>query len=203
MRRDQPPAPWHLFFRDIDRTLDHPVAVQCIGGFAIAMLYGLPRPTVDIDFLSVVPADEIGWLEALAGMGSALHGKHGVYVHHVGIVTVPECYEDRVIPIFPDAYRRVRLTGLEAHDLALSKLERNSGRDREDVKFLARAVPLDLRILEDRYRSRASALSGGCRAARSHVAALDRDAAGDVIRYRKRGGPSSPGWTGREACPTA
>ena len=87
------------------------------------------------------PADGIGRLEAL------------VYVHHVGIVTVPESYEDRLIPIFPDAYRRVRLTGLEAHDLALSKLERNSGRDREDVKFLARTVPLDLRILEDRYRS--------------------------------------------------
>jgi len=27
---------------------------RCIGGFAIAMLYGLPRPTVDVDYLSVV-----------------------------------------------------------------------------------------------------------------------------------------------------
>src|ERR1017187_4285441 len=203
MRRDRPPEPWHSFFRDIDKAFDQAIVLQCIGGFAIAMLYGLPRPTVDVDFLSVDPAGEIGRLDALAGTGSALDKKHGVRVQHVGIVTVPENYEDRLIPIFPGAYRRVHLTGLEAHDLALSKLERNSGRDREDVKFLARAVPLDLRILEDRYRSRASALSGGCRAARSHVAALDRDAAGDVIRYRKRGGPSSPGWTGREACPTA
>jgi hypothetical protein len=96
---------------------------------------------VDVDFLSVVPAGEIGRLDALAGMGSALDRKHGVYVQHVGIVTVPENYEDRLIPIFPAAYRRVHLAGLEAHDLALSKLERNSGRDREDVKFLARAVP--------------------------------------------------------------
>ena len=108
---------------------------------------------MDVDFLSVVPAGEIGRLDALAGMGSALDRKHGVYVQHVGIVTVPENYEDRLIPIFPGAYRRVRLAGLEAYDLALSKLERNSGRDREDVKFLARAAPLNLTTLEERYRS--------------------------------------------------
>jgi hypothetical protein len=153
MRRDHPPEPWHSFFRDIDKAFDQPIALQCIGGFAIAMLYGLPRPTVDVDFLSVVPAGEIGRLDALAGMGSALDRKHGVHVQHVGIVTVPENYEYRLIPIFPGAYRRVHLAGLEAHDLALSKLERNSGRDREDVKFLARAVPLNLTTLQDRYRS--------------------------------------------------
>jgi hypothetical protein len=153
MRRDRPPEPWHSFFLDIDQAFDQPIALQCIGGFAIAMLYGLPRPTVDVDFLSVVPAYEIGRLNALAGIGSALHKKHGVYVQHVGIVTVPENYENRLIPIFPGAYRKLRLAGLEAHDLALSKLERNSGRDREDVKFLARAVPLDLTVMEDRYGS--------------------------------------------------
>ena len=60
---------------------------------------------------------------------------------------------NRLVPIFPAAYHNVHLTGLEGYDLALSKLERNSARDREDVKFLARAVPLDPAILEDRYHS--------------------------------------------------
>jgi hypothetical protein len=55
--------------------------------------------------------------------------------------------------MFPSAYRRLRLCGLDAYDLALSKLQRNSARDREDVKFLARAVPFDLAALEQRYRS--------------------------------------------------
>jgi hypothetical protein len=32
-------------------------------------------------------------------------------------------------------------------------LERNSARDREDVRFLARAVPFDLAVLENRYHS--------------------------------------------------
>ncbi|MBZ5586359.1 MAG: hypothetical protein LAQ30_30065 [Acidobacteriia bacterium] len=117
------------------------------------MLYGLPRPTVDVDYLSVIPLDETTNLESLAGMGSALPTRHGVYVQHVGIVTVPDSYEDRLTPMFPSAYRRLRLLGLDGYDLALSKLERNSARDREDVKFLARAVPLDLAVLEDRYRS--------------------------------------------------
>jgi hypothetical protein len=71
----------------------------------------------------------------------------------VGFVTVPESYEDRLMPIFPSAYRSLRLFGLDAYDLALSKLERNSARDREDIQFLARTVPLDLTVLGNRYRS--------------------------------------------------
>jgi hypothetical protein len=153
MPHKQPPEPWRSFFRDIDKKLVQPVELRCIGGFALAMLFGLPRPTVDVDYLSVVPLDETAELESLAGKGSALHTKHGVYVQHVGIVTAPDSYEDRLIPIFPSSYRFLRLFGLDAYDLALSKLERNSARDREDVKFLARAVPLDFVVLQDRYRS--------------------------------------------------
>lgn len=93
-----------------------------------------------------------------------MHNKHGLYVQHVGVVTVPENYERRLIPMFPTAYQSVQLTGLEAHDLALSKLERNSGRDREDVKFLARAVPLNLATLRDRY----------CSELRPYLAAAER-----------------------------
>jgi hypothetical protein len=66
---------------------------------------------------------------------------------------VPDSYEERLTLMFPNAYRRLLLFGLEGHDLALSKLERNSARDREDVRFLTRAVPLNLAILEDRYRA--------------------------------------------------
>jgi len=71
---------------------------------------------------------------------------------HVAIATVPENYIDRLEPMFPKAFRRLRLFGLEAHDIALSKLERNSARDREDIQFLVRAALLDLAVLESRYR---------------------------------------------------
>jgi hypothetical protein len=153
MLHDRPPEPWYSFFAEIDRTFDHPVVLHCIGGFAIAMLFGLPRPTVDVDCVSVIPMEETAPLQSLAGEGSALHKKYGVYLQHVRIVTVPENYHDRLILMFPAAFRRLLLLGLEAHDLALSKLERNSARDREDIKFLARAAPLDLSVLESRYHS--------------------------------------------------
>jgi hypothetical protein len=42
---------------------------------------------------------------------------------------------------------------LDPYDLALSKLERNSQKDRDDVRFLARSVPLHPEVLEERYTS--------------------------------------------------
>jgi G:T-mismatch repair DNA endonuclease (very short patch repair protein) len=39
--------------------------------------------------------------------------------------------------MFPGAWVRLSLFALEAHDLALSKLERNMERDRDDVQQLA------------------------------------------------------------------
>src|SRR6476620_11083915 len=100
MPHDRLPEPWYSFFAEIDQTLDQPVALHCIGGFAIAMLYGLPRPTVDVDCVTVIPVDQTARLQSLAGEGSALHKKHGVYMQHVGIVTVPDKYNDRLIPMF-------------------------------------------------------------------------------------------------------
>ena len=149
----RPPEPWKSFLAAIDGALDQRVSLHCIGGFAIAMLYDLPRPTVDVDYLNVIPVEETAPLQSLAGEGSALHRQHGVYLQHVGMATVPENYADRLKSMFPNAFRRLRLFGLEAHDLALSKLERNSARDREDVRFLADAAPLNLAVLERRYQA--------------------------------------------------
>ena len=153
MPHNRPPEPWRSFLTEIDQALDQPVALHCIGGFAIAMLHGLPRPTVDVDCFTVVPVHKTASLQSLAGEGSALHKKHGVYMQHVGIATVPENYTDRMILMFPALFRRLLLLGLDVHDLALSKLERNSARDREDIKYLARVAPLDLSVLESRYQS--------------------------------------------------
>jgi hypothetical protein len=40
----------------------------------------------------------------------------------------------------------------ERANLALSKLERNTQRDRDDVKHFAQTVPLDLDVLKERYQ---------------------------------------------------
>ena len=55
--------------------------------------------------------------------------------------------------MYSGTYRRLRLFALEAHDLALTKLSRNIARDREDVKYLARTIPFDLLLLQERYRT--------------------------------------------------
>jgi len=153
MRPDRPPEPWHSFFVALDGALDEPVELHCAGGFVMSMLHGMPRPTIDVDFFSAVPQGKIKTLEAVAGKGSSLHQRHHVHLQFVGVVTVPENYPDRLMEMFPASYERLRLFGLEAHDLALSKLERNAARDREDVKYLARAVPLNAALLETRYHS--------------------------------------------------
>lgn len=53
----------------------------------------------------------------------------------------------------PATLRHLRLPALESHDLALSKLARNSPIDRNNVAQLAKAVPLDAKILRARYRA--------------------------------------------------
>jgi hypothetical protein len=56
-----------------------------------------------------------------------------------------------MIEMFPGAYQHLRLMALDPYDLALSKLERNGQKDRDDVRFLARSVPFDPEILQLRY----------------------------------------------------
>jgi len=54
--------------------------------------------------------------------------------------------------MFPSApWSRLTLFALDATDIALSKLERNAERDREDVLRLARAGHIDPEVLKDRY----------------------------------------------------
>jgi hypothetical protein len=45
MLPERPPEHWHSFLLAIDLALDRPVTLHCLGGFVLAMLYGLPRPT--------------------------------------------------------------------------------------------------------------------------------------------------------------
>jgi hypothetical protein len=89
----------------------------------------------------------------LGRQGGPLHRKYEVYLDRVGVAKVPEDYEDRLTEIFAKVFKHLRLLALDPYDLALSKLERNIQRDRDDVKHLAKTVPLDLEVLKERYQS--------------------------------------------------
>jgi hypothetical protein len=149
---EHPSEPWRSFFAAVDAHLTEDVQLHCCGGFVVTQLYGVARTTSDIDFLGAVPNGG-GNLTEIAGKGSALHRKHRVYLDEVTVATPPENYEERLVPLFPGAWVRLHLFALEVHDLALSKLERNIERDRDDVQHLARTGLLKPDILRERYYS--------------------------------------------------
>jgi hypothetical protein len=124
--------------------------LHCLGGFVVTACYGLPRATADIDVLSVVPSDTLADLVSFAGDSSPLHRKHGVYLDVVTVATCPYDYEDRLTEL-SGPWEGLRLFALDPYDIALAKQERNLQRDRDDVLYLARAVPLDIDVLRRRY----------------------------------------------------
>jgi hypothetical protein len=145
------PEPWNAFFTELDSKLTAEVHLHCLGGFVISVCYGLERPTNDVDFMSLHPNDQREVILGLAGEGSSLWGKHGVYLQCVTVSNLPEGYEERLIEMFPSTFRNIHLFALDPYDLALSKIDRNIQRDRDDVKHLIKTVPLKRLILQDRF----------------------------------------------------
>jgi hypothetical protein len=154
------PEPWKSFLEEVDADCTGPAELHCVGGFVLTALYGMPRPTADVDVLSIAPRSERELILEIAGMGSPLHKKSGLYIQLVTIAAVPEDYERRMAEIFPSTFSQLKLLALDAYDIALSKIERNSQRDRDDVRFLKKRVPLDLRILRQRYLNELRPLLG-------------------------------------------
>ncbi len=145
--------PWRSFLLAIDEKLNEAVSVHCIGGFAMTFFYGVNRTTSDLDFL-VAGSPQAAILQAIAGTGTELHRRFEVQVHPVAIVTYPEDYAARLIPMWETLpVNHLRLFALEAHDLALTKLERNQDVDRDDISELAEKGLLDESTLEERYRA--------------------------------------------------
>jgi len=145
------PEPWLSFLRDVGRALGQPVEVHCLGGFVLTVLWGLPRPTGDVDFIEIEPSEASDELLGIAGEGSELAKRHKLQFHRVTIAEHPEGYASRLVDITPKGLLRLNLRALEAHDLVLAKLARNSPRDRADVEFLVRQGALDRQCLEHRF----------------------------------------------------
>jgi Nucleotidyltransferase of unknown function (DUF6036) len=126
--------------------------LHCLGGFAMTMAYGVSRATADIDILAVGLSGTLARLDELAGRRSKLQSEFKVYIQPVGIATYPEDYATRLVRMWPNfKLRKLKLYALEPHDLALTKLERNSDVDRQDVLDLAAAGLLNAKTLRERY----------------------------------------------------
>ncbi|HEY2462045.1 MAG TPA: DUF6036 family nucleotidyltransferase [Candidatus Acidoferrum sp.] len=145
------PEPWRSFLSDLDQAATRETRLDCMGGFVVTQQYGFSRTTADLDVLVIAPGEERERLVELGMQGGALHRKYKVYLDYVGVAKVPEDYESRLTEMYAGEYERLRICALDGYDLALSKLERNIQRDRDDVKHLARVVPFDLETLRERY----------------------------------------------------
>jgi len=145
------PEPWWSFLREVDGALSSPVELHCLGGFVLGALWGLPRPTADVDFVAIRPSRSADELLRVAGEGSDISKKRGLHFQQVTIAEFPADYESRLTELAPAGFRRLRVLVFEVHDVVLAKLGRNSPRDRSDVEFLARRGALDPEILRVRF----------------------------------------------------
>jgi len=143
------PSPWKEFLLQIDSMLTEPLELHCIGGFVICYFYGLPRTTGDIDYYSAVPAN-FNLIE-LAGEGSALAQKYKIRLHHVAVTNLPEDYATRLTEMFPSMFKQLRLFAPDPYDYILSKLERNTAKDRDDADYIFKTQKLDSQVLRGRY----------------------------------------------------
>jgi hypothetical protein len=125
---DQLPSPWKEFLSEVDGILNEQLELHCIGGFVLVHFYGYPRTTGDIDYCSAVPANLN--LEEVAGQGSPLHKKYGVWLHRVAVANLPEEYQARLTEMVPGEFGHLKLLVPDPYDCILSKLERGSGKDK-------------------------------------------------------------------------
>lgn len=104
----------------------------------------------DLDVVSIIPRSQRGKFEP-ALRGGELHKRFGLYLDIAGIAQLPDGYEDRLVEMYPNVYSNLRFAAVDPYDLALSKIERNIDRDRDDVMYLARTIPFDIAVLRSRY----------------------------------------------------
>src|ERR1700683_2929296 len=98
---NRPPQPWDSFLKELDSSVGTIVRLDCIGGFVVTQMYGVDRPTADVDVVELRPRTAAETLINLGIQGGMLHKKYGIYLDRVGVVKVPENYEERLIEMFP------------------------------------------------------------------------------------------------------
>jgi hypothetical protein len=113
-------------------------------------LYGLDPPAADIDVVELTPraAAETGTMMKFGVRDGRLHQKCRICLDHLAVAAIPESCEARFVGMFPAADRNLlsepSSDGPRSLRSGPSKLERNSQKECDDVRFLARSVTFDL-----------------------------------------------------------
>lgn len=143
--------PWLGFLRTVDKMLEVPAEIHCIGGFTLQLLLEESRPTGDVDFVGAVPSEAGTYLTKIAGKNTALATAYKLHFDLVKVIQPPSDYETRLLDATPHGLKKLTIKILDPYDLVLTKLERNSPRDREDVRALIHGLGLDADVLRRRF----------------------------------------------------
>src|ERR1039457_5385695 len=106
------PSPWPEFLTDVDQSLSGAVELHCVGGFVLTAVYGIPRTTNDLDYITATPSQAYEELNRIAGQDSDLAKKHKVFLQMVGVADYPENYEGRLTTL-PLSLKKLTLRVLE------------------------------------------------------------------------------------------
>jgi hypothetical protein len=87
----------------------------------------------------------------MAGADSALAKKYKIRLHQVAVTNLPEDYASRLTEMFPQMLKNLRLYAPDPYDFILSKLERNSAKDRDDTDYIFKTKKLSSQSLHERY----------------------------------------------------
>ena len=104
----------------------------------------------DLDYIAIIPKYAFNEIEELAGRESKLCRKYKLFLQNVGVSDPPEDYQNRLTAL-DFGLSKLSLKIFDPYDLVLSKLTRNSPKDREDVKAIATRVNLSFKILIVRF----------------------------------------------------
>lgn len=112
---DGVPEPWFSFLKELDALATSTVRLDCLGGFVVTMLYGLRRPTADVDVLEIAPLSAAEAFGHVAMQGGELHKKYGIYLDRVTVAQAPYEYESRLKEMFPAVFEHLRLMALDPY----------------------------------------------------------------------------------------
>ncbi len=160
------------FFREIDEKWRGPatdkIPLRVIGSAALMLQTDYARGTNDGDVLETasITGEIKKALLAVAGKGTKLHTRHGIYVDVVasGLPFLPHGPMWHALTELNGTLRVFEVEVLDVVDVVVSKLKRFHADDQSDVKAMVDRDLVPHAVLVERFRSAADVFSGDARA---------------------------------------
>ena len=160
------------FFREIDHAWrvppDSKIELRVLGSAALMLQTDYTRATSDGDVLETasITGEIKSLLFALAGKGTRIHLRHGIYLDIVagGLPFLPQGPLWHPLGELNASLTTFNVVVLDVVDLVVSKLKRFHANDQSDVKAMTDRDLVPHGLLVSRFRSAVDVFSGDARA---------------------------------------